>query len=388
MTGLNDLAHRRDRIGVRALLASPHARAPLLVSLVGVALLLIDGGLRASTAVSGVVLLACGLYAGWTWTVRVDQLNAVAQHDASREIARVTDVCAQSAPLWIRQIETVRSEADREVAELARVFGNINQRLDKVMGPSTHVHAGAASQGNLVSTLAANGADLDRLVGALRALQSGKDRIVADIGSQTARLKENAAEIRQIALHIRMVTLNATIEAARAGSAGKAFAVVVSGMRELALRTADASEQFSRHTDRLHGTVNAAFQEDAAGADAAISIPRAQELVCQVVESFEAAANDLTRSIEAMGRERRELRQDISQVLVSLQFQDRVSQILSHVTHNVQEMQRQIESGRLQSMDGREWMERMATPYSTPEEFGNLAGARSVTRVDSEVTYF
>ena len=364
--------------------------APLLLSLVGTALLLAAAGPTVAAGLSAIVLVASGLGIGRLLLHRQAGTLAAVRHAADTEIARLTQLYTECAPVWIRQLETVRGEADTEVGQLARVFGHITQKLDDAIGLSglSPSRSGNA-QDEILAALGRNGRELETLVAALRLLQTSKQRIVQEIGAEAARLKDNASEIRQIALHIRMVALNATIEAARAGAAGKPFAVIVSDMRELAVRTAEASELFSRNNDRLHGMIGAAFREQAQKDSGIVSIAGAEELVRKVVASSEAMMRQLTRAIAAMEDERKGVREDISQVLVSLQFQDRVSQILSHVTRNLEDLQGQLRIGNLDSMGDLQWLERMAGTYSTPEEFDNHTGARlSTVQPGSAVTFF
>ncbi|HYD76202.1 methyl-accepting chemotaxis protein [Ramlibacter sp.] len=371
--------------------SSPYGRVPLLLGACGGVLLLLVGGASWPSLAAAVVLLALALHAAHWLPEREAAERRQAARQAQGEIDRLTRLCAVSVPLWARQIETVRSEGDTEVARLAHLFGSIAQRLDTAVGPAGWRQPAGT---DLLAQLTGNRERLDRLVEALGALQASRERIVAQIGSEAARLKENAAEIREIALQTRIVALNATIEAARAGAAGRPFAVVVTGMRELAARTAEASDQFSRHTDRLHATVNAAFREQSpTEGEPGGSIAWGQGLVREVVDSFEAGMAQLARAIEAMGRERSEVREDVSRVLVALQFQDRVSQILSHVTRNLQELQVELDGDPAGVADAGDWLQRMATPYSTPEELRNLqpgpaAAPRAQARPADEITYF
>lgn len=355
----------------------------LALSGAAVLLLMVTGGLQWIVFGASAGLLAAGYWAGRSLQLRHAAQLSAERESAARESSRMTRMVAQSAPILARQIETVRATGDTEIQALARVFGGIAHRLERGVGP-TGENGAPETQDEMLAALARNGVDLDALVAALQALQASKARIVGDIGVQVAQLKENATEICQIALQTRIVALNATIEAARAGAAGKPFAVIVAHMRELAGRTASASEQFSRHTDSLHGMVQAAFREGDAGlADA--SIPWAQQLVRQVVQRFDAMTTHQTQSIAAMQNERHDLRHDISSILVSLQFQDRVSQILSHVSRNLED----LEAGRWADMDDLQTMKRMAQGYSTQEEFDNQSGQAVKTATQAgEVTFF
>lgn len=368
---------------------SAFSRLPLSLGVAAGLLLLLVGGLRWPAVAAASFLLASAAYVGHVLAQTHSEMCAGARDEGRRALQGVAGLCSASAPVWLRQIETARTEADREVAELARHFARIAQKLDQVMEAS-HSAGGAEDGGTRVmAALGRAGADLDALVAALRTLQASKQGIVNGIGTEAARLKESAADIRQIALHTRMVAMNATIEAARAGEAGRPFGVIVTDMRELAARTAAASEQFSLHTDRLHAMVTAAFEEQVPGADSQASIGWAQDLARRVVDDMESMVAQLRASVAHMDAQRREVRNDVGQVLLSLQFQDRVSQILAHVAQNLEELQRVVESGAPEAAGLPEWMERMAAAYSTPEEFANLGeGHAPAAPRTPEVTFF
>lgn len=364
---------------------SAYILAPLIPALAG-AVLLAATGPALMTTLAGALLIWAGLISG-RWISRRHETEIASgrrEHDA--DIHRLTNLYSACSAVWIRQLDTVRSEADTEVAQLARSFGVIAGKLDKAIGPSRFTAEGAHPE--IVTSMERNAGELEKLVAALRLLQSSKQRVVDDIGAEADQLRHNASDIRQIAMHSRMVSLNATIEAARAGQAGKPFAVIVADMRELALRTAAASELFSRHTERLHAMVSAAFQEQPD--EKVVSIAGAEAMVSQVVASSEATMRLLVREIATMEDERNTVRDDVSRVLVSLQFQDRASQILSHITTNLKEMRIHVAgAGPRESLDDQAWLDRMARDYSTHEEFRNHGGnAAGAVHDGPEVTFF
>ncbi|MDJ1009178.1 MAG: methyl-accepting chemotaxis protein [Paracoccaceae bacterium] len=63
-----------------------------------------------------------------------------------------------------------------------------------------------------------------------------------DIKSAAGEIEEIVSVIEGIAFQTNLLALNASVEAARAGSAGKGFAVVATEVRDLAQRSADASQ--------------------------------------------------------------------------------------------------------------------------------------------------
>jgi methyl-accepting chemotaxis protein len=363
---------------------------PMMSGVVSAVLLLAAGGIGVASVVCAAIVLGVAAYAGRTLArAHAAALNACA-NAAGRASAKIIDVCAQTFPVWRRQVDTSRGEADNAIAELTRTFAAITEKLENVMKASSLAGSGAEDgRDNVMDAIANSGADLDGLVDALRQLQESKAGIVSQIGVQAESLRDNAAEVRGIAMQIRILTLNAAIEAARAGSAGAPFAVIVSDMRQLAMRTADTSEQISKQTALLNEAVEAAFKENTEGSASGTSIARAQEVIRGVVMSFHAMTESLSGEIDAMARERDEVRGDISNALVSLQFQDRVSQILSHVSRSMALMSDRMADGSLREGDVKAWLDEMSAAYTTNEEFTNLAREPSRERTPSkEITYF
>lgn len=372
-----------ERLG--SLLRCKQARIPVLCSLAGAALLLGTAGSALAADIAAPALALAGLLAGGLLMRRNADSLATARLARDEEFSRLLRLCAGSAQVWLRQIDTVRSESNEQVAQLAQAFGEICARLEDVVGAQRL--GGETTRDALVAGLRLNGEELQALVTALHTLQSSKEAIVQDIGAHASQLQHNAADIRQIALNIRIVALNASIEAARAGTAGQPFAVIVNEMRALAARTAQASELFSRHTDQLHGMLGQAFRD--AADEGVLSIGAAQAAVHHAIAGSEAMLTQLTDAIAAMEGERQQVRDDISRALVALQFQDRANQILSHVERSLGEMRKCMNEQRWDQVDEREWFRAMASDYSTHEEFSNHAGADAAhVQPASGITFF
>ena len=98
-----------------------------------------------------------------------------------------------------------------------------------------------------------------------------------------------------------------------------------------------------------------------------------------------------------MQKESTGIRDEISDVLISLQFQDRVSQILSHVRgnlnglheHLVRYQQERATQDQPRPIDSKAWLDEMELTYATEEQRRNHRGVAAAKATDkTEITFF
>ena len=85
-------------------------------------------------------------------------------------------------------------------------------------------------------------------------------RQVAELGHAATEIGKVINAITDISDQVNLLALNATIEAARAGEAGKGFAVVANEIKELARKTAEATDEIRKKVEDIQhttdGTIN------------------------------------------------------------------------------------------------------------------------------------
>ncbi|MDH3355537.1 MAG: hypothetical protein OEL79_10030 [Chromatiales bacterium] len=90
----------------------------------------------------------------------------------------------------------------------------------------------------------------------------------------------------------------------------------------------------------------------------------------RLTEQFSGIVDNLnsisTLNVNELERASNEISQGIGRILVSLQFQDRVSQILGHVQHNMGLLSEEIEDQKNLDMD--KFIKNMVTGYTTTNE--------------------
>ncbi len=364
--------------------------APASVGATGAVTLLALADLTAATTACAALLVVLG---GWLGNRLValhsKPVESVDSH-LLQDLDQLRMLLATVGPVWARQIDTCRDAADRAVADLAVDFAQMVERLEAALAASraaTTAMGGADS--GIVATIRHSERDLDAVIRTLKAVQSSRESILGKVGEYAVNLREMAADIQQISLQIRLLSLNGAIEAARAGEAGKAFAVVVGEMRRLSAQASDVVARISKKVEVVNAAVADIFLDNAqADGESVASIVQAERDVAAVVERFKGQSTGLMKSVAVMEHESEALRERISDGLVALQFQDRVSQILTHATASIVSLAEAAGDEVQLRADPDAWLEHMRRSFTTDEEFANLTGAAKADARMHEVRFF
>ncbi len=336
------------------------------------------------------LLLAAGLAVG----LRLMRLHAAPHADnvgaGSHGESHLRAACLRSLPLWARQIDTTRRSGDDAVHGLARIFATTVSKLETALSASRSAVAEISGEGGGVLTaINRSEADLRAVAETLKTLQHSKDAILDEVTRYAGDLKDMAAEVQHIALQVRLLSFNAAIEAVRAGQAGIPFGVVAAEMRQLASLSAATGARMMKKVEVIDTTLTDVFREekDSSSADAD-SIIKADTAIRDVMLRFKQLATSLSHSVKIMEGEGELVHRSISDALVELQFQDRVSQILAHVVSSLNALCEAVERNSEGELDVDAWQRKMTREFSTQEEFDNLRGVQSSTRQIHDTTFF
>lgn len=122
---------------------------------------------------------------------------------------------------------------NQRASDLAATAIRNKVKFGQLQEQSQHMENGLACVSQRISELVLRAGEIDRIVG-----------LIGSIASQT-----------------NLLALNAAIEAARAGESGRGFAVVAGEIRDLAEKTASATQDIVRETADIQAVINAAQRE-------------------------------------------------------------------------------------------------------------------------------
>jgi methyl-accepting chemotaxis protein len=305
-------------------------------------------------------------------------------------------VCAEALPVWVRQVETSRSQTEDAVTSLTQRFVDIASRLHETVRASQQAAGSFGEGGAAEGGFGQAGTDLNQVVDTLRVSQHSRDEMLGEVRNltnYTGELRAMAAEVAAIAAQTNLLALNAAIEAARAGEAGRGFAVVADAVRSLSSQSSETGQKMSAKVDIINGAITRLV--DVAGESSERNsdiVSQAQGTIEGVLARFASITEELRHSSDLLRNESLGIGEEISEVLVALQFQDRVSQILAQVSDRMNDLHQHIRDSQAAgvplNLDVKAWLAQMERSYAMQEQRDNHRGAASQTANDNSITFF
>ena len=303
-------------------------------------------------------------------------------------------------PVWCRHIENSRTQMEEAVSDLASRFSSIVDKLDDAL----HVSGGSNQDGHSMTEVFAHSeTQLGSVVTSMKSAMSSKQAMLAqikDLERFTRELRGMAEGVASIAAQTNLLALNAAIEAARAGPAGAGFAVVAQEVRMLSMRSAETGKEITNRVGLISSAILAASQAAEQSSEAEDkSMQSAEGMIEGVLNEFRQITDALVQSSELLKQQSVGIQGEVGQALVQLQFQDRVSQVMSHVRTNMENLlpllqenrQRYLDTGVLEALDPDRLMHELQKTYAMAEEHAVHSGARLAAPAASEadeITFF
>lgn len=304
---------------------------------------------------SGIVIFALiALIVGWLVAASfcggkaIDDAVALASGQADRGvIEHSSQAIIRVSSEFSEQIKEIRGDVSRTqiifndaIGSLIGSFQGINSQVQRQHALGLQIVSGASADGTggvgeFEQFAAKTSETLRQFVDSVienSRVAMGLVEMTDRIASQMREVRGRLGEIEGIAKQTNLLALNAAIEAARAGEAGRGFAVVADEVRDLSGRTNHFSQQIRAALTNMQVHIEAS--------EKAIHHMAAQDMTFALtskvdVENAMNGIEEVNRrtgdSVSELNVIAEQVENSVNQAVMSLQFQDMVTQLLGHV---------------------------------------------------------
>lgn len=288
-------------------------------------------------------------------------------HEATENSGEVLETVTS---ILTRQLALSREQLEQAITDIVGRFTSLHRRLSEAVLSSqgTSGEEGAAEARQRFRETETELQMILRHIEASVQQHEANQATISALMQQVNVLEQMAREVGEIAAQTTLLALNAAIEAARAGEQGRGFAVVADEVRKLSSRSKESSVAMAENVKEIVKVIRQVVA--AAGksiAEERTFLKNARESTRNALDRVEQMTEDLCTSQARLQLEGTQIAGDMDQLLVTLQFQDRVNQILQHVEEGLAELPRHLHPREsLQSVQ--DWLQSMENRYSTAEE--------------------
>lgn len=305
--------------------------------------------------------------------------------------ARVDELAATLMPIWQRQTEAARHQTEVAVTALSGRFAGIAQQLGRNIQVADEV--AARFDAGVDTVFGQADKRLQAVVASLESAYRERDGLlaqVADLAALVSELDQMASDVARIAGQTNLLALNAAIEAARAGEAGRGFSVVADEVRQLSRLSGETGRRIGDKIEHVNSIIAATVEaaEETRGREGA-TVETARSAIRDVLADFHALAEALDDSARTLRQSNLEIKDEVDDALIQLQFQDRTSQILSHVRDNIELVVTRLQEQGIAALDVEDALARLERSYAMAEERSNHQSAGPSTAPEGgDITFF
>ncbi len=311
-------------------------------------------------------------------------LAAAERESPSEALHVVSDLVG----IWRNHVSNARRQTQQAVESLAQRFADLVTQIERGMA----VDRSDGDQPSMEQVFGDSEHALVQVVDIITGDLDAKRRTYAQVGELRSLVEEMSSmadEVGRVASQTNLLALNAAIEAARAGDAGRGFAVVADQVRELSTTSADAGSRIADRSRRATESIGASVAAiEAIETQDASASRRALDTITEVLQRLHTAMQQLSEAESTMRTVSLGIQSEISSILVSLQYQDRINQILAAIEASMDECAQALVAGVDDPQRISELLNRMQHLYTMQEQRDAHNGQQTDVDTGKAITFF
>jgi methyl-accepting chemotaxis protein len=282
------------------------------------------------------------------------------------------------------QLKETANQIEAAVLEVCGKFQGMASRARAgVSSAAELLSGGLASDGSSVESLIA---EAGRTIEALlvhtqnsAAVSTSAIERIQRVQQATDLIAKSLTQLDDITLGNRLLAVNARIQAVYAGDKAAGFGGVANEISLQAKRSAEIVELIRSVSSDLREIASSALTDlQSMVTEDQRAYQKSKLEVDRVLEDFRLMHNSTREFISRMQEESRGVAQEIAGAVRSLQFQDRVSQRISHVVGELERIKSELRAHCEDvELDTRGILEHLSSTYTMHEERNVLGGAQS-----------
>jgi len=285
---------------------------------------------------------------------------------------------ANALPIHIEQINDVVNETGNAVLSLGDNFSALLEQINCNIEQSQQLKDKLLhEESGLIIRLQANEHVLEKLENSCENNNKSSDELLEqfqEFRQHSDNIHQLADRIQEIAGTTNLLALNAAIEAARAGEHGRGFAVVADEVRNLSMQSTQTGDEIRDSLDTFSEAMNQ-YDKNINGFinNQKEMLKKFKAQMDDVTEELDDDIDILNQSMQGLVTDTESVQNSISEVMISLQFQDTTRQILEHVqedlskiTNDIHDLELLIDTNNIE--ESRKLEENIANRYTMESE--------------------
>ena len=263
---------------------------------------------------------------------------------------------SQLIPVLVNQLEEVTQQTESAAMDIGSRFMNIVERARNQSSEASGAFIKLAGDGedNSETLTELSKKALSDVIESLRGASEVANQTLNDMETiikATGSAKTMVDEIGYIAEQTNLLALNAAIEAARAGEHGRGFAIVADEVRKLSDRSHTAADEIRKIVTNIETDTKEIYQKTEKSVSKTNSTStEAAAVVDDTLEKIDGTISGVKHQLDELTKETESLAKDISNIVISMQFQDITRQRIEHVIEPLLSFKSEIEN-MLQTME-------------------------------------